>query len=129
MGQMPTMGQIEAHQAVMWLHDCLVHLQVCGGPREALDVDAPLLIVEAEGLEGPPLAQQLDGVNVLVSAVVAGAGVALRVLVRHGRAQRIEHGARRHVLRGDQDDRLALTLDLEVLWAALGQLQLHWGGG
>jgi hypothetical protein len=103
----------------MWPHDSLVDLQVGRATAQALDVDAPLLRVQAECLESALLAQKLDGVNVLVSAVVAGAGVALGVLIGHGRAERIEDGAGRDILRGDEEDGLALTLDLLLLWRML----------
>jgi hypothetical protein len=49
-----------------------------------LDVDSPLVRVEAESLEGPLLAERLGLVNELVAAVVASAGVALGVLVCGG---------------------------------------------
>jgi hypothetical protein len=52
---------------------------------------------------------------VLVTAVVAGTGVTLRVLVRHGRTKRVEDGAGSDILGGDEEDRLALTLDLTLL--------------
>lgn len=51
----------------------------------------------------------------LVTAVVAGAGVALGVFVRHGRTERIEDGAGCDILRGNEKDGLALTLDLTLL--------------
>ena len=47
-----------------------------------------------------------------VTAVVAGTGVTLRVFVGHGRAERIKDGAGGDVLRGNEDDRLALPLNL-----------------
>jgi hypothetical protein len=111
-----TVGKIQAHEPLVRPHDGLVHLQVGGAAAQALHVDAPLLRVEAKGLESTLLAQQLDLVNVLVAAVVSCTRVPLRVLVRHGRAEGIEDGARRDILRGDEEDRLALTLDLAFLW-------------
>ena len=77
-------------------------LEVGGGARHGLDVDAPLLGVEAEGLEGALLAQDLGLVDELVAAVVAGPGVALAVLVGHHGADGLHHARGGEVLRGDQ---------------------------
>lgn len=96
-------------------HDGLVNLQVRRRTTQALDVDTPLLGIQAECLERSGLAQQLDGIDVLVSAVVTGARVALGVFVGHGRAQGVEHRAGSHILGGDQDDGFALALDLFFL--------------
>ena len=114
-GQMATVGQVKTHEPVVRPHDGLVDLKVGGRTRQALDVDTPLLVVETESLEGALLAEKLDGVNVLVTTVVAGTGVALRVLVRHGRTKRIEDGAGCDILGGNEEDGLALTLDLAFL--------------
>ena len=84
--------------------------------RQALDVDTPLLRVEVEGLKGTALAEKLDLVNVLVATIVTSTGVTLRVLVGHGRAERIENGAGGNVLGGDQEDGFTLTLDFLLLW-------------
>jgi hypothetical protein len=121
-GQVTTVGQVKTHQAVVRTHDGLVDLEVGGRAGQALDVDTPLLRVEAEGLESASLASELNGINVLVTAVVAGTGVTLGVLVAHGRTQSIEDGARSDVLRGNQKDRLALTLNL--LLHDLGDLRV-----
>lgn len=51
----------------------------------------------------------------LVTTVVAGTWVTLRVLVGHWRTQGIEDGAGCNIFGGDEDDGLALTLDLEFL--------------
>lgn len=68
-----------------------------------------------EGLKSTALAKQLDLVDVLVAAIVTSTGVALGVLVGHGRAKSIEDSAGGDVLRGNQDDGLALTLNLIFL--------------
>jgi hypothetical protein len=93
-------------------HDGLVDLEVGGRTRQALDVDTPLLAVETESLKGALLAKKLDGINVLVTTVVAGTGVTLGVLVRHGRTKGIEDGAGCDILGSNEEDGLALTLDL-----------------
>jgi hypothetical protein len=99
----------------MWPHDSLVGLEVCRATTQALYVDTPLLGVEAKGLQGALLAKQFDGVDVLVTTVVAGTGVALRVFVGHGRTERIEDRAGSDILGGDEEDGLALTLDFLLL--------------
>jgi hypothetical protein len=120
--QVTTVGQIKTHQTVVRAHDGLVDLKVGGRPGQALDVDTPLLRVEAKGLKSASLASELDGINVLVTAVVAGTGVTLGVLVAHGRTQSIEDGARSDILRGNQKDGLALALNL--LLHDLGDLRV-----
>lgn len=113
--QVATVGEVKAHETAVRGHDGLVDLEVGRAAGQALDVDTPLVGVEVEGLEGTLLAQQLDLVNVLVAAVVAGAGVALGVLVGHGGAESVEDGPRGDVLGGDEHDGLALALDLILL--------------
>ena len=113
--QVATVGKVKTHEPVVRPHDGLVDLQVGGGAAQALDVNAPLLSIETEGLEGTLLAEQLDGVDVLVATVVTRARVALGVLVGHGRAQSIEDSAGSDILRGDQKDGLALALDFPLL--------------
>lgn len=98
MGQVATVRKVKTHQTAVDGHQRLVDLQVGRAARESLDVDTPLGGVEVEGLEGALLAEQLDLVNVLVATVVTGTGLALGVLVGHGRAQGIEHGARGDIL-------------------------------
>jgi hypothetical protein len=112
---MSTVGQVKTHESVVWPHDSLVHLEVGRATAQALYVHTPLLSIESECLESALLAQQLDGVDVLVSAVVTGTGVALGVLVGHGRTESIEDGTGGDILRGDEEDGLALTLNLLLL--------------
>mmetsp|Transcript_3376 Transcript_3376/g.10447 ORF Transcript_3376/g.10447 Transcript_3376/m.10447 type:complete len:478 (+) Transcript_3376:332-1765(+) len=84
--------QVQRHDPLVRLQQRRVHLEVRRRPRERLDVDAPLLGVERERLQSAPLAQFLHRVDVLVPAVVPRPRVALRVLVRQHRPQRVEHG-------------------------------------
>lgn len=100
----------------------MVRLQVCWAATEALYIDAPLLCIQTERREGALLAEQLNGINVLVATVVTGTRVALGVFVGHGRAKSIEDGAGGDVLRGDEEDGLALTLDLLLLLKILDVL-------
>lgn len=109
---MATVGEIKTHETAVRGHDGLVDLEVGRAAGQALNVDTPLLGVEMEGLEGTVLAEHLDLVDVLVTTIVAGAGETLRVLVGHGGAEGIEDGTRGDVLGGDEDDGLALALNL-----------------
>lgn len=112
MAQVTTVRQVKTHQSAVRRHDGLVDLEVGGRATEALDVDTPLLRVEVEGLKGTLLAEQLDLVDVLVATVVTSTGVALGVLVGHGRTKSIEDGSGGDVLGGNENNRLALALDL-----------------
>ena len=100
----------------MWFHQGLVDLQIGRTSTQALDVDPPLLRVETEGLQRPSLTQELNGVNVLIPAIVSGAWVALGVLIGHGRPQGVEDGAGREVFRRNEDNRFTLPFDLVVLF-------------
>jgi len=113
---MATVGEVQAHEAAVDGHDGLIDLEVGGGAGQALNVDTPLGRVEVECLEGALLAEVLDLVDVLVAAVVASTGVALGVLVGHGGAEGIENGTGGDVLGGDEDDGLALALNLLLLY-------------
>lgn len=113
--QVTTVGEVKTHQATVGRHQSLVNLQVGGGARQTLDVDTPLGGVKVEGLESTVLASDLNGIDVLVTTVVTGTGVALGVLVGHGGTQGLEDSVGGEVLRGDQNDRLTLTLDLTLL--------------
>ena len=92
MGKMSSGGKIKTHDAVVGLQERGVHLEVGGGAGIWLDVDAPFLLVEMEGLEHAALAQHLNLVDHIVAAVVASAGLALRVLVGKARAEAFQHG-------------------------------------
>lgn len=114
-GQVTAVRKIEAHESVVGSHDSLVDLKVCWRTRQALNIDAPFFRINIECLESTSLAGQFDGINVLVSTIVSGAWVSLGVLVGHWRSKGIEHGAGGNIFGGDEDDGLALTLDLEFL--------------
>lgn len=65
-----SVGQIQAHDAVVRLQDGRVGGKVGGGSRVRLNVDAPQLRVQAEGVERSFLTQQLDLVDDLCTSVV-----------------------------------------------------------
>lgn len=114
--QVTTVRKVKTHQTAVNGHDGLVDLQVGRRSRKALDVDTPLVRVEVESLESTLLAKKLDLVNVLVATVVTGTRETLGVLVGHGRTESIENGTGSDVLRSNENDGLALTLDLIFLW-------------
>jgi hypothetical protein len=87
---------------VGWAASARARLEVGGRAGERLHVDAPELGVEPERLERALLAQALRHVDELVAAVVARAGIALAVLVRHDRADGLHHGRGDEVLGGDE---------------------------
>ena len=116
MGQVTTVGEVKTHETSVRRHDGLVNLQVGRATGQALDVDTPLLGVNVEGVQSTSLAEQLNLVDVLVATVVASAGVTLGVLVGHGGAEGIEDGTGSDVLGSNEDDGLALALDLGFLY-------------
>lgn len=122
---MATVGQVKTHEPVMRPHDGLVSLEVGGAAAQALDVDAPFLSVKSEGLEGTRLAEQLDRVDVLIAAVVSCTGVALGVFVGHGRTKRVKDGAGCDILGSNEQDGLALALNLLLLLVVRDYLKLE----
>mmetsp|Transcript_23343 Transcript_23343/g.52648 ORF Transcript_23343/g.52648 Transcript_23343/m.52648 type:complete len:256 (-) Transcript_23343:303-1070(-) len=100
--EVPPRGEVEPHEAVVRLQEGRVRGEVGRRAAVRLHVHTPLRRVQPEGLEGPPLAKQLQLIHELVPAVVTGAGLALGVLVGHDGAEGLQDGARREVLRSDQ---------------------------
>jgi hypothetical protein len=113
--QVSAVREIQSHQSVMWSHQCLVDLQIGRAAAQALHVDPPPLRIQAERFECTGLTGQLDGIDVLIPSIVSSARIAFGVFIGHGRAQRIENGARGEILRGDQDDGFPLALDFLFL--------------
>jgi hypothetical protein len=81
MGQMASMRKVKTHQSLVRPHDSLVCLKVGRAAAQCLYIDSPLLRVESEGLESSCLAEQLHTIDLLISTVVSGAWVSLRVFV------------------------------------------------
>lgn len=69
--QMAAVGQIEAHDASVRLADGRQHGKVGRRSRVWLDIDAPFLGIQVVGFERPLLTQDLDLIDVLVTAIVA----------------------------------------------------------
>ncbi len=119
-GEMAAAGEVHAHQLVAGLQEGEVDRHVGRRAAVRLDVD----VLGAEELLGAVDGEALDHVDELAAAVVAAAGVALGVLVRHHAAGGFQHGAADEVLRRDQ-------LEPEVLARALvgdGLVDLRIGG-
>ena len=70
----------------------------------------PDIRIELEKLQRALDAEHFDLVHDLIAAIVALAGVALRILVGQFRAERGQHILGDIVLRGDQVDHLLLAL-------------------
>ena len=115
--QMATVGEIQAHQPVVWLHNGLVCLEVGRASTQALDVDTPLLGIQSKGLESTLLAQKFYGIDVLIATIVTSTWITLRVLVGHGRAKGVKDGAGSDILGGNEKDGLALALDFAFLFS------------
>mmetsp|Transcript_10413 Transcript_10413/g.25551 ORF Transcript_10413/g.25551 Transcript_10413/m.25551 type:complete len:205 (+) Transcript_10413:1265-1879(+) len=99
---MAAVGQVQAHDAVVRGQHCGVHAEVGGGARQHLDVDAPLVILEAVRRQRAGLAQRLDLVDELVSTVVALAWQTFGVFVGQATPVDLHHGARSEVLGRDE---------------------------
>lgn len=112
---MSTVRQVQAHQSLMWPHDCLIDLQISWTAAERLHIHTPLFRVQAECFQSALLAEQFHCVNVLVATVVPCSWIALGVLVRHGRSKSIEDGSGGDILGSNKEDRLSLALDLLLL--------------
>ena len=118
------MRKIQSHQPVMWSHQRLVDLQMCGAAAQGLHIYARLLRIQAECRECAGLTGKLDGINVLVASVVASARIAFGIFVGHGRAQGVENGARCEILRGNEDDRFPLALYFLFLVAVISVITI-----
>ena len=101
-GQVTARGEVEAHDTIVRAEQGGVDGEVGGRAGVGLDIDAPLLGVEAVRLEGALLAKGLDLIDDLVTAVVTSAGKALGVFVGQSRAEALHDGTGGEVLRGDE---------------------------
>ena len=133
--EVPAVGQVQAHDAVVRVEQRGVHAKVGGRPGEHLHVDAPLVILQAERLQRALLAQALRLVDELVAAVVALAGQALGVLVRQARTVHLHHRAAGEVLARDEleaealarlllghdGEHLKVSIEVRVLGFAVGR--------
>ena len=101
---------------------------ICRPARVWLHVDPPVLGAQVEGLQGAGLAQQLDAVRVLIAAVVARAGLPLRVLVREARSQSLDDRLAGEVLAGNELNALpAMCQQTRASLLAVFQTECHGG--
>ena len=110
MGKVTTGRKIKPHDAVVGLEKASVNLKVSRGSRIRLDIDAPLIGVEAVSLKRAGLTKPLNLVNLLIPTVVAGTGEALSILVGEGGAKAIDHSLGGKVLGGNQLERTPLAI-------------------
>ena len=78
---MSSRGQIQTHDTVVRVEQSSVDSQVGRRTRVRLHVNPPGSRVEVERVQGALLAEELEAVDVLVAAVVAGVGLALCLCV------------------------------------------------
>lgn len=102
-------------QTVLSCVSIIVPLSIDTESELTLDINAPSIRLEAESFQSTFLAQSLGLVDVLVTSVVSGSGVSLRVLVLHDTAQSLEHRLGCEVLRGNEVDEVLLPL-LLLYW-------------
>ena len=100
--------QAEAHDGLAGLEEREVHGEVRRRARVRLHVG----VLDAEQRLRALDRELLDLVDVLLALVVALARIALAILVVEDRAGRLEHRARRVVLRRDQPNEVALGASL-----------------
>mmetsp|Transcript_58698 Transcript_58698/g.139776 ORF Transcript_58698/g.139776 Transcript_58698/m.139776 type:complete len:556 (-) Transcript_58698:504-2171(-) len=103
-GEVPAARQVQAHDAGMGRQQGSVDGKIGWAARVGLHVDAPLLLIQAESLQGPILAQVLHLVNDLVATVVAVSWLTLGVFVGQRRPKALHHSPGGKVLRGNQLD-------------------------
>ena len=108
MGEVPAVVEPETEDRVAGLQE----REVGGHVRLRARVRLHVCMLRAEEIHGAIDRQLLDLVHDLAAAVVAAAGVALRVLVRRHRADGLEHARPGEVLGCDQLDLRALPLEL-----------------
>lgn len=125
MTQMPARRQVEPQNPIFGQQQRRVNGEVGRGAGVRLHIDTPPLGIQVEGFQGPLAAEQLDLVDELVAAVVAGAGHPLRVLVGEVAAEGVEDGAAHEVLRRDQ----LHPVELPLLLLIHDGLQLRVGVG
>ncbi len=122
--------KVQSHDAVVGLQDGSVGLEVGGRAGQRLHVHAPLSRVQVESIQSALLAERLGLVDVLIAAIVSGAGIALTVLVTHDGTQGVEDTLGGEVLGSDQDEGIALTNllvldDIEQLGVGLIERLVH----
>ncbi len=109
-GEVSTVGELEAEDLVAGLRDCGEDGGVGGCSRVRLHVG----VCGAEQCLGAAEREGLGDVDELAATVVTAARVTLGVLVGEDGALRFEHGARNEVLARDHLEGAALAAELAV---------------
>mmetsp|Transcript_15531 Transcript_15531/g.40247 ORF Transcript_15531/g.40247 Transcript_15531/m.40247 type:complete len:206 (+) Transcript_15531:776-1393(+) len=112
--EVASVGEVETHDAVVWLEEPSEDCHVGGRSRQRLHVDPPLIRREPERFERAVLAQLLDLVDVNVSTVIPRPNFALGVLVGEAGAHHLHHGPRSEIFRSDQFETGPLPLLLQL---------------
>ena len=107
--QVSTRGKIESHDTVMGSEKTSVHGKVGRGTRVRLDINTPLIRIQAVRLEGTLLAKFFNLVDNLVTTIVTSVGETLSVLVGQSRTQAVHDGLAGKVLRRDKLQGAPLT--------------------
>mmetsp|Transcript_73791 Transcript_73791/g.163116 ORF Transcript_73791/g.163116 Transcript_73791/m.163116 type:complete len:230 (+) Transcript_73791:1257-1946(+) len=101
---MASAWEIEAHDTGVRRQERGVNGEVRRAARIRLHIDAPLLLIKAEGLQSARLAKVLDLVDDLVASVIARSRLPLRVLVGEGGTEALHHRPGSKVLRSNELD-------------------------
>ena len=96
--EMPAMRQVQAENRVARLQDRRIRRHVGLRPGVRLHVG----VLGTEQLLGAIARQVLHHIGELAAAVVALAGISLRILIRKDRSGGLQHGFADEILRGDQ---------------------------
>jgi hypothetical protein len=116
MGKVPAMSQIQPKNRVARLQHRRVSRLIGLRSRVRLHVG----MFRAEKFLGPLARQIFDHVGKLASAVIALAGIALRILIGEHRTGSFEHGLADKVFRSDQLQPFVLAADFVVdSWFAI----------
>ncbi len=116
-GEVPSVGEREAHHLVPGLHEGRHHGHVglCAG------VGLNIGVIGSEELLGPLDGEVLRHIDEFAAAVVATAGIALCILVGQHRALRLKHRTRHEVFAGDHLKGAALAASSSAIaWAISG---------
>ena len=103
------MGQVHAHDSVAVLENGEVGGHIGLGAAHRLDVD---MLRPGKELLAPLLGQLLSPVHIGRAAVIALAWIAFRILVGHDAALGLHDRSTGEVLGGDQNNVVALPLQL-----------------
>ena len=131
-GQVTTVCEGKTHDSIAGLQKGSEDGHVSRRTGQRLHVDVPLFSVEAVGLEGSLLAQELDLVDVLISTVEALAGVSFGILVAKAGAHSLHDSLGCEILTRNQFEASELSLLLKCnylcnFWILVDKILVrHW---